>query len=172
MAVPMRAEQDVLRPTGELERDLQVWVAIIEKEHDINWVQADYAVAMKYVYHTDMTPKLSESSGKAPGYIQTLMRTAIAFPPEERAKDLSFSHHRYCAQTANPQYWLEETVKQGWSVHDLQHAIADAKDPVDQHTKAEKAAKTLEADATFFNDVYAPVLGRKVTLSWTPVASS
>lgn len=168
----MARQDDVLHPTGELEHDLQVWVAIHEKEADINWVQADYALAMKQVYHEDMTPKLSASSGKSPGYIKTLVRTAIAFPPTERAKDLSFSHHRYCAQTTNPQHWLEETLTHSWTVHDLQHAIADANDPVDQHTKAGKAAKTLEADAAFFNDMYAPILRRKVTLSWTPTASS
>ena len=159
-------------PTGDLETDCAIFVTLIETESDVIWSQATWAARMKTVYRDATARLLSATSGKSPGYIRQLIRTALAFPAEERAQDLSFSHHRLCATTEDPLGWLTQAVANGWSCRELESRINDAaeSDTVTLFTQAEKAASTLEADVRYFNDHWAATLGRRVVLSWIDAA--
>lgn len=155
-------------PTGDLETDCAIFVSLVEAESDALWAQATWAARLKPLYRDATARQLSATSGKSPGYIRQLIRTALAFPPEERAQDLSFSHHRLCAATEDPVGWLTQAVANGWSCRELETRIAEAaeSDTVTLFTQAEKAASTLESDARYFNDHWAATLGRRVVLSW------
>ena len=129
-------------PTGDLETDCSIFVSLVEAESDALWTQATWAARLKPLYRDATARQLSATSGKSPGCIRQLIRTALAFPPEERAQDLSFSHHRLCATTEDPLGWLTQAVANGWSWRELERRITDAAeaDPVTLFTQAEKAA--------------------------------
>ena len=159
-------------PTGDLETDCSIFVSLVEAESDALWAQATWAAPLKPLYRDATARLLSATSGKSPGYIRQLIRTASAFPAEERAQDLSFSHHRLCATTEDPLGWLTQAVANRWSCRELESRINDAaeSDTVTLFTQAEKAASTLEADVRYFNDHWAATLGRRVVLSWIDAA--
>ena len=129
-------------PTADLETDCSIFESLVEAESDALWTQATWAARLKPLYRDATASQLSATSGKSPGYIRQLIRTALALPPEERAQDLSFSHHRLCATTEDPLGWLTQAVANGWSWRELERRITDAAeaDPVTLFTQAEKAA--------------------------------
>jgi hypothetical protein len=71
-------------------------------------------------------------------YISMLVKTFEAFPEEDsRAQDLTYSHHQVAAATSDPGFWIEQAVKNGWSVRDMQNAISgeDDSDPLEKAHK-------------------------------------
>lgn len=153
---------------GQWIADVQHFVQLLEQEADTLWAQAEHAHRMAARYGRHTARALAGEVGLSAGYIRQLIATADAFPdPTTRAADLSFSHHRICAQTADPAHWLALAVAHQWSVADLREALRAARDPVAQDTAAQQAAERLRRAADRFNMLYAPVLGQRVDLLWS-----
>ena len=157
--------------------DVSVFQQLLEHETDSLWAQAEHARRMAARHGRHTARALAGEVGLSAGYIRQLIATADAFPdPATRAQDFSFSHHRICAQTADPAHWLALAVAHQWSVDDLRHAIRDARDPVARDTAARRAAERLQRAVNRFNTDYAPVLGQRVDLLWSawadPAASA
>ena len=87
--------------------------------------------------------------GKSVGYVSARIKTYRAFPEDSmRAKDMSWTHHRYAANTDNPPKWIDEAVKNQYSSRELDRAIKELpidKPKTDWQSKAEKALDDVNA---------------------------
>ncbi|MCY0884251.1 MAG: hypothetical protein OWV35_00010 [Firmicutes bacterium] len=152
-------------PTGTWETDVSVFVQFLEMESDAQWAQARWAYLMAARYGRGTSTRLAGATGLADSTIRGLIAAYKAFPtPASRAQDLSFSHHRVAAMTADPGYWLDQAVAHGWSVADLQEAIREARDGVALTDRALKARTRLERAVARFNAELGPTLGLEAEL--------
>jgi len=110
---------------------------------DLRWGQA--AVAAVMVEWMGMTPRQASSElGCSPAQVRELHRVFCAFPePSSRAQDLSFRHHEIAARTADPQGWLDQALKNGWSTRRFQEAVRAVEDPVESDERARQKAERL-----------------------------
>lgn len=160
-------------PVGDWEADCAVFVRWREAEDTTLWGQARWAYLMTARYGRATSTELSKAVGCAGSTIRGLVAAYKAFPdPAQRARDLSFSHHRRAALTADPAYWLDQAVIHGWSVRDLEAAIAEAKEPVAEAVRAVHAAEQLERDAKRWNARFAAVSGRRARVVWEEVEAA
>lgn len=154
-------------PTGRWAADVSVFVHLLEAEAAAQWAQAEWAFGMAARYGRGTATRLAGETGLAGSTIRGLIATYRAFPtPEGRAQDLSFSHHRVAALTADPAYWLGQAVAHGWSVADLQEAIREAKDGVAAVDRALRARTRLERAVARFNRELGPALGLEAELAF------
>ena len=96
---------------------------------------------------------VSSDTGYSPRHISNLVKTFTAFPTEDtRALDLSFSHHMLAAGTDDPAYWLDEAVKNAYSVRELKRAIDGDSPELDPVSVAQRAWKKVEQLIELDND--------------------
>ncbi len=91
------------------------------------WKQA--AIAFYLKNQMKVTGKqIASDAGYSGSYISKLIKTFTAFPEEtERAMDKSFSLHMVCADTEDPQGWLNLAVAEAYSVRQLKQMINEGK---------------------------------------------
>ena len=112
-------------------------------------------------------PGVSERS------VRQLVATVKAFPaPEDRAQDLSFSHHRIAAMTEEAAQWLDTAVDHKLSVDELRDAIRGAGDPVAAADETERAEKRVSHAVERYNERWSLVTGRRAVLSFVAVDAS
>lgn len=98
-----------------------------EQEDSGKWLQASAMVICKYGYNWS-NRKVASELGLSSSAVRDMVRTFLAFPDESmRAKDLSFTHHRYAAMTDDPEGWLEQAIIYGWSSRQLWEEIRRSK---------------------------------------------
>ena len=77
-------------------------------------------------------------------YVNELARTYGAFPdPTARSQELTFSHHKLCAKSDDPEYWLNMAEQNQWSTRQLQDAIK-GKSEKDEFEKVRKLYEKIE----------------------------
>jgi len=118
-----------------------------KEEAERLWDQA----SVVFVLRNKMQAKagdLASSIGCSAVYINDLARTFGAFPdPTARNIELTFSHHKLCAKSDSPEYWLNMAEQNQWSTRQLQDAIKGKKkdDPLEKVRKLyEKIEKVLD----------------------------
>lgn len=80
-------------------------------------------------------------SGK---HIKNMSTAFLTFPVEEdRAIELSISHHIACLKADDPKSWLDRAVQEQWSVRQLKQALAGQKEK-DEEKEAERAWAKIE----------------------------
>jgi len=125
---------------------LQALINLKSEEEGVIWRRAGL-MTLLVERHKAKPSDLASQLCCSASLVREYIRTFKAFPNEaDRALDLSFYHHRVCAKTENPHYWLEKSLENGWSVRQLQDALAGreskpAKDPLE---KAKKLWKGIE----------------------------
>lgn len=131
----------------EYDRLIDQLIEMRKEEVDKIWQQS----AIVFVLRERMQVKakdLAASIGVSSTYINDLARTFAAFPEEYvRNKEMSFTIHKICAKTNDPEYWLEEAEKNQYSSRQLQEAIKGklVSNAMDKVVKLyEKVVKTLE----------------------------
>ena len=68
--------------------------------------------------------KLSAEVGCSSAFIRQLKKTFEAFPHEEdRVAELSFQHHKLCAYTSDPKYWIRIASERELSTRELAKLI-------------------------------------------------
>jgi len=98
------------------------------------WAMADLAlkVITKWKNHSRYNLEgLAEVSGISSERLRLLARTAEFFPPENRLRYLSFSHHIETMR-GDPDralYWLKQASEKRWSSKEIRLAIAGEGDP-------------------------------------------
>lgn len=98
-----------------------------EQEDSGKWLQASAMVICKHGYNWS-NRRIASELGLSSSAVRDMVRTFLAFPEESmRAKDLSFTHHRYAAMTDDPEWWLEQSIINGWSSRQLQEQIKRSK---------------------------------------------
>lgn len=121
-------------------------------------------MTVKYGHKT--ATLLAGEVGLSAAYIRHLIATAKAFPtPENRAQDLSFTHHRVAAMTKDPQAWLERAVAEGLSVDQMRERTK-----TDRLAKADRALRAearLVRLAREYNAEFSETTRTKVELVWT-----
>lgn len=79
-------------------------------------------------------------------HVSNMAKVYLAFPQEEdRALELTISHHLACMKTDNPRAWLEKTEQEQYSVRQLKEAIKQDKGQVsDPEKEAARAWAKVE----------------------------
>jgi len=153
-------------PSASWADAVQEYIRCREQENDGLWGQADCALRMVARFGADAIAALASEVGVSKAYVRMQVATAKAFPPGTRAQDASFSLHRICAMTEDPEGWLERALAHGWSTRELQEAVRDARDAVDQAEQARRAEERLAQQARRYNADWAPLTGKRVELLW------
>ena len=60
----------------------------------------------------------------SPREVRHALRLGRLFPPQKRAKKLTFRHHEAAAEGSDPQKWLERAAAEGWKPPALRKALA------------------------------------------------
>lgn len=158
------------KPTYE--EDLAMFLRLTEYGERASWLRAEHALRMTERHGRRTASMLAADTGYSASYIRQLVATARAFPNEEdRAADLSFTHHRYAAMTENPAEWIDKAVQNGWTQRELQNAIADAKDPLSEAERARRAEEQLEQKARKYNEHWSVMTGKRAVLMWVDAQS-
>ncbi len=123
---------------------------LTEADEAVQWSKAELVTAALGL--EGVTPgQLASDLGCSTSHVRRLRKTYLTFPtPESRwqAPNATFSHHKICAETDEPQKWLARCAERELSTRDLQEAIQAAKalDPVEQaYAKAERVIQRLRA---------------------------
>jgi DNA-binding transcriptional MerR regulator len=96
---------------------------------------------------------LSKKCGLSCAEIREIIKTYRAFPePKNRDSDLSYTHHRICANTTDPKGWLRKAKENNWSTRELSEVISGK--PVNtiislKQKIAELEAQLVEKDRQF-----------------------
>lgn len=109
----------------ELQYD-QLIDALIElrkEEADKIWEQGSIVYVLREKMRATAGDVASQI-GVSSVYVNDLARTFAAFPDtSDRSVELSFTHHKMCAKTDNPMYWLEQAEMHQYSSRQLSEAI-------------------------------------------------
>ncbi len=158
---------------ASFEADLAIFVQLREQEESALWAQADWAMNMAGRYGRHTARMIAAGVGLSEGYIRQLIATAKAFPePENRAEDLSFSHHRIAGMTEDPAKWLDTAVDHQLSVDELREAIRDAADPIAEADETERAEKRVANAVERYNERWSLITGRRAVLSFERVGGA
>lgn len=157
----------------EFQTDLQEYITGLEQEEHGLWHQAEVAFQMAGRYGRHTATWIASETGKSSSYIRQQIATAKAFPhPEDRAQDLSFTHHRYAAMTTDPAGWLDRATAEGWSTDQLLQAIQDAKDELAEAERCRRAQEKLQRLVDQFNEEFSMLAGRRAQLVWQTVRAA
>lgn len=154
-------------PRPSLEEFRSRWISLEELGQQLSWARADLAREAVLAFGKGAIKDLAQVAGQSESYIRSLVATANRFPePEDRlaAPPISFSHFRVCAQTGNPQGWLQEAVANSWSVRELTREIQAAKDKLDEAERYRRDREALEREVARFNERWTE--GEEAVLSW------
>lgn len=155
------------------EEDLAVLINLMEHEHDALWLQSEHAVRMVERYGRKTASMIATDVGRTASYIRQMIATAKAFPkPEDRADDLSFSHHRIAAMTENPAAWIDKAAQNSWSQRELKQAIKDTKDRLSDAERARRTEERMEQAVAKYNEQWAEATGKRAVLAWEHVQLS
>ena len=157
--------------TGESRRayedDLALFQELLEREEETHWEQAQVAALMEAKYGEHTAKAVAGDTGLSASYVRMLTATYKAFPTDEsRVPDLSFSHHRIAAVTADPARWIRAAADNDWSCGDLRKAIAETKDRMDEFARARKAEDQIVRAARKYNEQFSRLTGKTVTVLW------
>ena len=154
-------------PRRSYEDDLALFQELLEREEETHWEQAKVSALMEAKYGEHTAKTVAGDTGLSAAYVRMLTATYKAFPTDEsRVADLSFSHHRIAAVTEDPQRWIQEAADNDWSCADLRKAISEAKDRMDEFQKAQKAEDQILRAARKYNEQFAKLTGKSVTVIW------
>lgn len=90
---------------------------------------------------------LASDMGLSAARVRRMIRTVRAFPhSEERliAPGIDFAHFQLCAETNDPQGWLERCVDLEWSVRDMREALERARAMNPEETEERQWAAALQ----------------------------
>ena len=121
-----------------------------EADEAVEWTRAE--IVYQALQLEGVTPnRLAADRGCSASHVRRQAKTYAAFPdPAQRwnGPGASWTHHRLCAETTDPQGWLAQAMDGEWSTADLAAAIqaAKAQDPHEEaRRKAEQAIQRLRA---------------------------
>lgn len=155
------------RNDASFEEDLAVLTQFVEAEEDSLWAQATWMQYMTGKWGRGAAPTIAQHVKRDESYVRQMVATAVAFPdPAQRAQDLSFSHHRFAAMTEDPDHWIDQAVQHSWSVRELQDAIQDAKDGVEQAEAARRARDRIENSIKKYNERWTPITDLVARVVW------
>jgi len=134
-------------PYRPYEEIVSMLVETIEDVDTLEFCQGQIMDLMNRMGHS--MSSIAAGIGKSVGYVSARIKTYRAFPEDSmRAKDMSWTHHRYAANTDNPPKWIDEAVKNQYSSRELDRAIKGLpidKPKTDWQIKAEKALDDVNA---------------------------
>lgn len=144
---------------------------LTEADEAVQWSKAELVAAALGL--EGVTPsQLAHDLGCSASHVRRFRKTYRAFPtPESRwqAPHATFTHHRLCAETSDPEKWLAHCAERDWSTRDLQEAIAVSKaaDPVEQaYARAERVVQRLRATWRDADDALRDHLRGALTAFW------
>lgn len=108
--------------TLTFEEAVQLLVNELQESEESRFRAGDVLLALEGI----PLKAMASASGRSVSYLSNLKSVSAAFPPETRAQDQSWSLHRLCARTDDPQVWLERAVSEGFSVRELREALVEA----------------------------------------------
>lgn len=121
---------------------------LTEAGEAVQWTKAELVTAVLGL--VGVTPRqVASDLGYSTSHVRRLRKTYVTFPtPESRwqAPNATFSHHRLCAETDRPTYWLDHCAERDLSTRDLQEAIkaANAGDPIERaYAQAERVIQRM-----------------------------
>ena len=124
---------------------VQRYLSLVESEDATKWERGAILVVMIDGMRMK-PPEVAGLVGCSPAQVRELAKTYRAFPEEtDRAKDLSWFHHRLAANTTEPKAWIEKAVAGGWSTRQMREAIKVAFARSDEAVKDIALAKAEKA---------------------------
>lgn len=155
------------------EQDVSVFIQLMEQGEEAIWAQSKWAFHLTGKYGRKTASMLSKEVGVSKAYIRQMVAVAKAFPePEDRAADLSFTHHKLAALTDDPEKWINLAVANGWSKRELAEAIKGGHDKISDEEACRQAEERLEQSVRKFNERYGVLSGKKAVLVWEESAQS
>ncbi|MHB8927101.1 MAG: HNH endonuclease [Bacillota bacterium] len=124
---------------------VQRYLNLVEGEDASKWERG--AILVVILDGMKMKPPgVAGLVGCSPAQVRELAKTYRAFPEEaDRAKDLSWFHHRLAANTTEPKAWIEKAVASGWSTRQMRESIKAASAKSDEAIKDMALAKAEKA---------------------------
>jgi len=141
MILPNIPQTEIVQEVRDVEWESLVskGLELREKQDSNQWELGELASEVESVYGED-------SVGKFAGDIGMVKKTAMNYRSvwkryegtglREKYPKLSFSHFRSVINTDNPDYWLNQSDLNDWSVEKLGHEMGDS-DPRPKETKPE-----------------------------------
>lgn len=141
-AQPALAERVTSHSVDEL---VQRYLSLVEGEDASKWERGAILVVMLDGMKMK-PPAVASLVGCSPAQVRELAKTYRAFPEEaDRAKDLSWFHHRVAANTTEPKVWIEKAVASGWSTRQMRESIKAASAKCDEAVRDMALAKAEKA---------------------------
>lgn len=75
---------------------------------------------------------LGSTVGRSKSFLASLKQVSEAFPPDERAQDMAWSVHLWCARTSEPVVWLEYAIENQCSVRQLRQKLIEEGEVADK----------------------------------------
>ncbi len=124
---------------------VQRYLNLVEGEDASKWERGAILVVMLDGMKIK-PPAVASLIGCSPAQVRELAKTFRAFPEEaDRAKDLSWFHHRVAANTTEPKAWIEKAVESGWSTRQMRELIKAACAKSDEAARDIALAKAEKA---------------------------
>lgn len=134
MSEAKRSWEDIVQEICSLEEDVR----------ELQWRKGELLLEAYALYPgRGFARAMASALGCSARYVEMLMRTAKVFPPETRAADMSWEHHRICACTKDPQGWIDRACAEGWSTRQLREAIRASRDTGPDRQDAMREADIL-----------------------------
>lgn len=118
------------------EQFISSWPEDNTSKNEVQWAKGDMTLGYFDLMKSSNTSQssihilqsLAELVGESTGSIRSYAWVSKKFPPENRDRDLSWSHYRTAAWSKNPKDWIETAVTEGLTVRQLKaRIVADEK---------------------------------------------
>ena len=131
------------KETPSLEQVIQTIINLEEKEDDCKW---KFGELVKALIDTGITINwLASQIRRSGAYIRARIKTFEVFSEEStRVPELSWQHHRICANTDKPYEWIQKAAENQWSTRELEQAIKEGKPKKDEIEEAKKVLTKVQ----------------------------
>jgi len=121
-----------------------------ERSQEARWAQGDLIIWARARWGgRGLTSSIAQALACSVRHVQDLERTAQAFRPSARARDMAWEIHRLAATTDKPGYWMDQAVGHQYSTRQLSRAIKAGGDqgPTQASAAAEMDAIIRDVEA-------------------------
>jgi len=128
-----KAPDDVTEndPTKSWEELVSAWTTVVELEGAAQWKLGDIANEVTRTFGKSAIESFASSVGEKPATVKQYAWVSRAFPKSsDRQTGLTYSHYRAAVKTESPMEWIEEAVKNAWTVAQLVEEIKNVEDAV------------------------------------------
>lgn len=134
------SEVDDNAPSRSWEELISAWMTVQDIGDMSNWTLGDIANDVIRVFGNTKdadgrTPldKFSEDVGQKPGTVRQYAWVSRMFDTRlDRQTGLSWSHYRAVVRTETPRIWIDEAVKNNWSVRQLEEQVKNVQDGISE----------------------------------------